>query len=164
MFKTKIIDTRDKRNFTVLVIGAFVILLLLLILSSPVLAGGRPLSATLTGANEVPAGSGDLGASGSVDMTINVGQNEVCFNLTTSNLTNGSAFASHIHRGAAGVNGPVVVTLATGSFTSASGCVSPNSGDKHDLRDILINPSAYYVNVHTAPNFGPGAIRGQLEK
>ena len=164
MFKTKIFDTRDKRNFTVLVICVFVILLLFLILSSPVLAGGRPLSVTLTGENEVPAGSGDLGASGSVDMTINVGQNEVCFNLTTSNLTNGSAFASHIHRGVAGVNGPVVVTLATGSFTSAGGCVFPNSGNMHDLRDILINPSNFYVNVHTRPDFGPGAIRGQLEK
>jgi hypothetical protein len=50
MFKTKIIDTRDKRNFTVLVICALVILLLLLILTNPVLAGGRPLSVTLTGA------------------------------------------------------------------------------------------------------------------
>ena len=135
-----------------------------LVFASPVDAGGRPLSADLTGAAEVPAGSGDLGASGSVEMTINVGQNEVCFDLQTSNLTDGSAFAAHIHQGAAGVNGPIVVTLATGNFTSASDCVPPDSGDKFDLRDILINPSGYYVNVHTLPNFGPGAIRGQLEK
>lgn len=158
MFKNPLIPSHLKKLLLTLVM-----LGLLLLFSSTVFAGGRPLSATLTGANEVSF-PGDPNASGSINMTINVGQNEVCFDLTTSNLTDGSAVAAHIHRGGADVNGPVVVTLVTGNFTSASDCVSPDSGDKHVLRDILINPSGYYVNVHTVPNFGSGAIRGQLEK
>jgi hypothetical protein len=35
--------------------------------------------------------------------------------------------------------------------------------DKEKLDPIVANPSAYYVNVHTA-EFPGGAVRGQLAK
>src|SRR6266511_226683 len=97
----------------------------LLAVGAPALAGGRPLSATLTGAAEVP-GPGDADASGTAFITLNQGQGEVCFDLSWAGI-DGTVFAAHIHVGPAGVAGPVVVPLFAGSFAgtdSASGCVS----------------------------------------
>ncbi len=31
------------------------------------------------------------------------------------------------------------------------------------LDSIAANPSAFYLNLHSQPSFGPGAIRGQLQ-
>ena len=126
--------------------------------------GGRPLSATpLTGAQEVP-GPGDPDASGTADIVLNQGERTVCFELTWANI-DGTVTASHIHRGAAGVAGPIVVPLfVSGSFSgtdAASGCaenVSPAL-----IKEIRKNPSAFYVNVHSTV-FPAGAIRGQLSK
>jgi CHRD domain-containing protein len=92
--------------------------------------GGTALAATLAGAVEVPGPGVTLPAS-----------------------------AAHIHAGAAGIAGSVVVTLTApdGSGTS-SGCVKV----ARPLVDaILANPAGYYVNVHTT-DFPDGAIRGQL--
>ena len=70
---------------------------------------------------------------------------------------------AHIHRGAAGTNGPVVLPFTTlisntTSGATLSGCVS---ADKALLTDIQANPSNYYFNVHNA-DFPAGAARGQL--
>jgi hypothetical protein len=70
--------------------------------------GGRPLSTTLTGAEEVP-GPGDPDGSGRAVLTFNPGQEQVCFELTVSGIE--PANAAHIHVGPAGVAGPVVVPL-----------------------------------------------------
>ena len=32
------------------------------------------------------------------------------------------------------------------------------------LDNIAANPQQYYINLHTLPNFAPGAIRGQLQR
>ena len=63
--------------------------------------------------------------------------------------------ADHIHVGAAGTNGGVVVNLAGG----LSGCVS---ADADLIKAIRQNPAGYYVNLHTALN-PVGEVRGQLE-
>ena len=61
---------------------------------------------------------------------------------------------------AAGVAGPIVVTLPTpGADGIADGCVS--GLDSAILQEILDNPGGYYVNVHNG-EFPDGAIRGQL--
>jgi hypothetical protein len=123
--------------------------------------GGRPLSTTLTGAEEAP-GPGDANASGQADLTLNQGQNEVCFTISWADV-DGAVFAGHIHVGDAGTPGPIVVTLFTGTFTgtdSITGCVE--NVDKNLLKAIRQDPSAYYVNVHSRPNFPGGAVRGQL--
>jgi CHRD domain len=122
--------------------------------------GGRPFSTTLTGAAEVP-GPGDPDATGQADLTLNPGQQEVCLEISWANI-DGEVFAGHIHAGTATVAGPVVVTLFTGSFASTdsvSGCVA---ADRALIKDILQNPTNYYVNVHSRPNFPGGAVRGQL--
>jgi CHRD domain len=126
---------------------------------SPSRAGGRPLTATLTGAAEVP-GPGDADGTGTATIRLNPGQGKVCFALTASNITL-PAQAAHIHVGASTVAGPVLIGLAPPDATGvSSGCVS---APKATIRAILKNPAGYYVNVHTS-DFPAGAIRGQLSK
>lgn len=124
---------------------------------------GRPLATPLTGAAEVP-GPGDSDASGRASIALNQGLGTVCFDVSWADV-DGTVFASHIHLGTADVAGPVVVTLFAGSFAgtdSASGCVE--DVDRDLIKAIRQDPSAYYVNVHSTPNFPGGAVRGQLGK
>lgn len=123
---------------------------------------GRPFTTTLTGAAEVPPADPD--ASGSAAIVLNQGLGTVCFDLSWENV-DGTVFAAHIHVAPAGVNGPIVVPLFAGSFAgtdSVSGCVE--AVDRDLIKAIRQDPVAYYVNVHSMPNFLGGAIRGQLGK
>jgi len=122
--------------------------------SLPVLAGGRPLSADLSWDNEVPPATGTT-ATGSAHFTLNQGQEEICFHITTSGLS-GALLADHIHEAEAGTNGGVVVNLGG----ALDGCVAAD-GDL--IKTIRQNPGGYYVNLHTALNPG-GEVRGQLSK
>lgn len=119
--------------------------------------GGVALSATLTGAAEVP-GPGDPDGSGTATIRLRSGQGQVCFTLSVSNITL-PATGAHIHIGTAAQAGAIVVPLKepNGSGTS-SGCVTAS---RTVVNAILANPSGYYVNVHTT-DFPGGAIRGQL--
>jgi hypothetical protein len=121
--------------------------------------GGSPLSTVLTGAAEVP-GPGDPDGSGFATITINPGQEEVCWQISAQDITL-PATAAHIHVGEAGTAPPnnVVVTL---SAPDASGVSSGCTTVERELANaILENPENYYVNVHTT-DFPSGAIRGQL--
>jgi CHRD domain len=123
---------------------------------------GRPFATTLTGAAEVPPADPD--ASGSASIILNQGLGTVCFDLSWENV-DGTVFAAHIHLAPVGVNGPIVVPLFAGSFAgtdSVSGCVE--DVDRDLIKAIRQDPSAYYVNVHSTPDFPGGAIRGQLGK
>jgi hypothetical protein len=63
------------------------------------------------------------------------------------------------------VPGPIVVTLFTGSFAgtdAVSGCVE--NVDRSLIKAIRKDASGYYVNLHSAPDFPNGAVRGQLGK
>jgi CHRD domain len=126
---------------------------------APSRLGGRPLTASLTGAAEVP-GPGDTDGSGTATLRLNPGQGKVCFALTAAKITLPAA-AAHIHTGAAGVAGDVLVGLAAPDATGVSGgCVS---APRATVKAILKAPAGYYVNVHTS-DFAGGAIRGQLAK
>jgi hypothetical protein len=121
--------------------------------------GGRPLSTVMTGAAEVP-GPGDPNGRGTSTITVNPGQEEVCWEITVEEITL-PATAAHIHVGAAGTAPPnnVVVTLSppdANGFSSGCTTVEPELA-----LAILKNPENYYVNVHNEP-FPNGAIRGQL--
>src|SRR5918997_3520554 len=59
--------------------------------------GGRPLSTGLTGAAEVPPG--DLDGSGTATITVNPGQEEVCWEIEAAGILL-PATAAHIHVGA----------------------------------------------------------------
>lgn len=137
-----------RRTFVALMATALVMLL-----AVPALAGGRPLTAELNGANEVP-GPGDADGTGMAYITLNQGQGEVCWHIEVANID--EPLAAHIHFGAAGVAGGVAVPLSP-----TSGCI--DGVDKGLIKDIRQNPGNYYVNVHNAA-FPPGAVRGQLSK
>ena len=147
------------RNRTTLAFPSIVLALIAAIaltvaLSASVFAGGRPLSADLTGVAEIP--DADPDGTGHVDLWLNAGQEEICFELTASGIA--PAFAAHIHIGFSDLNGPVVVGLAAPTGGSASGCVTLA---REKIQAILQAPHAFYVNVHNA-DFPGGAIRGQL--
>jgi hypothetical protein len=120
-------------------------------------AEGRTLSATLTGAAEVP-GPGDPDGSGTATLTVNPGLGQICYELSVSGIA--PATAAHIHVGPVGVAGPVVVPLEPPTDGSASACAEV---DRELALAILKSPSDYYVNVHNA-EFPAGAVRGQLSK
>ena len=79
----------------------------------------------------------------------------ISWELSFSGLT-GNAGAAHIHTGATGSPGPVVLALC-------GPCQSPLTGTGNVTDAVLdaIESGTAYVNVHTAAN-GPGEIRGQL--
>jgi hypothetical protein len=92
-----------------------------------------------------------------VEIRADPGSGEVCWDLYARAIE--QATAAHIHRGAAGVAGPVVLMLTTPDAAGRSqGCttVTPVLA-----REIAYQAHEFYVNVHDAahPN---GAIRGQL--
>lgn len=130
------------------------------VLANPVLEGGRRFTTTLTGAAEVP-GPGDPDGSGTASVTVNHGQERVCFELAVADIAL-PATGAHIHLAPVGVAGGVVVPLTPPSGTPAtsSGCVDVTAAL---AKAILKNPAGYYVNVHNA-EFPAGAVRGQLHK
>lgn len=142
-----------------------VIGMLLLAVAATALAGGRPLSTTLSGAEEVPMGVGDPDGTGTADLTLNAGQEEVCYELTWQNL-DGIVQNAHIHEAPAGSNGDIVVSLFLNQFFpgtgSASGC-DVGDATRAEIRRILNDPSGFYVNIHDTVR-PAGAIRGQLDR
>lgn len=136
-------------------------LLTVLALPAATAAGGRPFTVPLTGAAERP-GPGDPDGSGTAWLWVNYGQMEICYQIFVENVTL-PAVGAHIHRAPVTDPGPVVVPLTNPDETGwSSGCAAVS--DAALLKDILKNPSNYYVNVHTLPGFAAGAVRGQLSK
>lgn len=119
--------------------------------------GGRPFTASLSGANEV--GVGDPDGSGTARVTVNPGKNLICWDITVENIN--GATRGHIHEAAAGKNGPIVVEFFEAGATQLQGCTSPKPGTT--AREILKDPANYYVNIHN-DEYPAGAVRGQLSK
>lgn len=142
---------------------SILVLALVALTAATVFAGGRPLTASLSGANEV--GLGDPDGSGTMNLTLNSGQEEICWDLEVQDIEVPNR--AHIHQAPAGQNGGVVVFFFDLVVDppilvpdSLSGCVDVS-------RDLIIeirqNPEQYYINVHNL-DYPGGAIRGQLSK
>jgi hypothetical protein len=117
--------------------------------------GGTAFQVSLTGETESPPG--DPVGTGTATVRLRVGQGQACYQIDAKNLT--GIAAAHIHAGAAGAAGPVVVPLATPNESGqAKGCVAVA---RSLVAKMLGQPANYYVNVHTG-EFPAGAIRGQL--
>lgn len=93
--------------------------------------------------------------SGQASMRARLGGTSLCYTLTVSGLTN--VTAAHIHRVSTGA---IVVPLTAPTTGTAGGCVTV---DKALLKEILGNPGAFYVNVHTM-SFPNGQVQGTLSK
>jgi hypothetical protein len=112
---------------------------------------GRSFALTLKGTTEP-------NASGTAVIRIRRDDGLVCYRLHVENVTLPTVGA-HIHKGAAGVSGPVVVPFTPpGADGNSSGCTQSQTAL---IDDIIANPDGYYVNVHTKEHPG-GAIRSQL--
>lgn len=125
------------------------------VLAAPAREGGRTYTTTLTGAAEFP-GPGDLNGGGTASVTVNVPQKRVCYSLTVTGIE--PATGAHIHVGAAGTAGPIVVPLTPPADGESAGCVDVTA---RLAAQILARPQLYYVNVHNA-EYMLGAVRGQL--
>ncbi|MBI4916740.1 MAG: CHRD domain-containing protein [Acidobacteria bacterium] len=127
----------------------------LLLVAGPAMAE-LGYSAGLTGGQEVPPVA--TTATGTGFVVLDQVGSTITVLLAYSGLTT-AATAGHIHRGAAGVNGPVVFNLAppavtTGAIVPVTFAVTPA-----DIADLLAGN--FYFNVHSS-TFPGGEIRGQI--
>jgi hypothetical protein len=151
--------------------------------SSPTSTSTTPTKPTFTAdlrpSNETtPVVGPETSGSGTATVTLDVTK-DAAGNITAATATfvvnmsgfpNGTTLTgAHIHPGAAGVAGGVVIsaglaagevvlTNGSGSFTKAGLTV-----DAALAQAIINNPAGYYFNIHTATN-GGGVARGQLVK
>ncbi|HUW51241.1 MAG TPA: CHRD domain-containing protein [Sulfuricella sp.] len=114
---------------------------------------GDEIKVTLSGGNEVPPVMTEAAGSGTVminsDMTV-----------SGSVMTTGIAGTmAHIHQGAAGKNGPVIIKL---SKDGDHGWMVPAGAKLTDAQYQAYKAGELYINVHSAANKG-GEIRGQLK-
>jgi hypothetical protein len=138
----------------------------------PVMASAQATTSTwranLTGANEVPPVTTD--ATGTFTATLDEAAGTLTWTLSATGLQN--ITAAHLHTGAAGANGGVVMPL----FAPPGGQVTnilniSNTSRQSDLSGSLagnfagfvtqLKAGTIYVNVHTTQNPG-GAIRAQV--
>ena len=150
--------------------------------TGPSNTGPIVFTAQLAASNEVPPiTNAESNARGSVTLTFNVprdssgnptGGGTAVFAVQLSNFPGGSvARAAHIHPGAAGVNGGVLVDTGltpataitigadgTGSFNLTQGGLTQDQATR-----IVADPASFYFNVHSNLNPG-GVVRGQLTR
>ena len=142
-------------------------------------SGPITFTAQLSPANEVPPIQGpESSGQGFAIITFNVprdnsgavsGAGTATFEIQTISFPAGAeAVAAHIHPGAAGVNGGVLVNtgltpndpIALGTTGNVTRTLTADISQVN-ATDIVANPGAFYFNVHTRAN-GAGVMRGQL--
>ena len=127
-------------------------------------------TAALSGGNEVPGVS--TGSVGTGTASVNLATQVVTYRIDVYNMPVGTT-ASHFHVGAAGVNGPVVVTFTVAAGISNDYAISGTAS----ATDLTVRPANginswedfiqalllgnIYMNVHSTAN-GGGEIRGQV--
>jgi hypothetical protein len=128
-----------------------------------VVDGKNSLVAHMSGQKAVPMGDPD--AKGTADVTLKPRAGKVCFYITFTGISpTDSPFAGHIHKGAAGVAGPIKITFYEGAPKPSPwmGCTTDGVTDTI-LNRIRTHPERFYVNLHNA-QFPNGVIRGQLKQ
>jgi CHRD domain len=145
----------------VLTVGAVLVVL------APSAWAADNFQAPMSGGEEVP--EVDTQATGVAKFKVR--EAGLTFKVNVANIEN--VFAAHIHCGAVGTNGPVGVTLFTGSPASVNGTLAegvitePDPGNLCgwvDLDDVLaaMENGETYANVHTTAH-AAGEIRGQIK-
>jgi hypothetical protein len=128
-------------------------------------AGGDTYVAVLSGAREVPA----VPTTASGLATFNRVGAKVTYTVSATGFTT-PLTVGHVHIGAAGVIGPVIVpftivaqsgTVASGSIDLSAPITQGNITISGDSLRTLLETGMAYVNLHTAAYPG-GEIRGQI--
>ena len=125
-------------------------------------------TAALTGANEVPATTST--STGTFTATLDEAAGTLTWTLTVPAITN--ATAAHLHAGAAGANGGIVLPLFAAPTNAPTANISVSGTSKaSDLTGSLagnfagfvtaLKANGIYANVHTTANAG-GEIRAQV--
>jgi hypothetical protein len=117
-------------------------------------AAASAYHAALSASEETPT-PGPAGGTGTARVTIDAVAGQLCYDLSWSPQV-GTPSAAHIHKGAKGTSGPIVVVL---SATTAHTCIAEPGPV---LQGIAADPAGYYVNIHSNAYPG-GAVRGQLQ-
>jgi hypothetical protein len=142
------ISRTARRSLVVVALGAAV-----LVTWYPFSARAEDVKVMLSGGQEVPP----VTSSGSGSGTISIGGDKtVTGSVTTTGVTGTMA---HIHNGATGKNGPVVVPL---SKNGENMWAVPPGVKLTDAQYAAFKAGDLYVNVHSAENQG-GEVRGQLK-
>ena len=124
-----------------------------LALAGVVAAAETTLTAQLAGSAET-----DEDGTGTATLVLDPDAGTACWEMTAEGID--PITVSHIHEGAEGVDGGVVVDLALDGFEGTSeGC--NEAAEAEVLQAIIDDPAGYYVNLHNEA-FPGGAIRGQL--
>jgi hypothetical protein len=113
--------------------------------------GSDAMSVKLSGAEEVPPVSTSATGSGSIRVAED---GSVSGSITTTGVQGTMA---HIHQGAKGANGPVIVPLTKNGDTYTV----PAGAKLNAAQMSALKSGGLYVNVHSAANKG-GEIRAQL--
>jgi hypothetical protein len=114
--------------------------------------GSGAVSVKLSGGEEVPP----VQASGSGSGTIRVNADGTVSGSVTTTGVDGTM--AHIHQGAKGQNGPVIIPLQKQGDTYTV----PPGAKLNDAQMKAFKEGNLYVNVHTAKNKG-GEVRGQIQ-
>jgi hypothetical protein len=109
----------------------------------------------LTGVAETPPGAPK--GTGRAVITLRGRTLNVCWRFYSLHGFSHATLA-HIHLGAAGAPGAVVLPLSTGASFLHRGC-APATATL--IKAIGANPHGYYVNIHSA-KYPAGAVRSQL--
>jgi hypothetical protein len=113
--------------------------------------GSGAVSVKLTGDEEVPP----VKVSGSGSGTIRVNSDGTVSGSVSTTGVEGTM--AHIHQGAKGQNGPIIIPLTKSGDTYTV----PPGAKLNDAQMKAFKDGNLYVNVHTARNKG-GEVRGQL--
>lgn len=117
------------------------------------MGGKQSMTAELTGAQEVPPVS--TKASGRSTITV-ADDKSVSGTVIVDNIT---PTAAHIHQGAAGANGPVIIPL---SKTSDKMFSVPANTKMTDAQYTAYKSGNLYINVHSA-SYPGGEVRVQMK-
>ena len=115
----------------------------------------RTYTVKMTGPAETPAGA--PGGTAKAVVTLSTKLGKACWTFSSLSGFSNPTFA-HIHIGAGGTSGNIVLPLSTGATFLTKGCV-PASATL--ISAIAANPHGYYVNIHSKQYPG-GAVRAQL--
>ncbi len=120
--------------------------------ASAIAASAEGLKVNLSGSQEVPPVKTSASANGTITVSPD---KSVSGSITVSGM---DATAAHIHSGAPGKNGPVIIPLSKGSDDTWS---VPAGAKLTDAQYQSYLAGNLYVNVHSPAHKG-GEIRAQL--